>query len=88
MTQSQLAKDRKAALDRASARRREPKLRGVQRPLFERFPALAYRAVTANGSAVLCDRHLEELRAREAAALTGETFPARLCDHCINKEAL
>lgn len=80
------AKRRKRELDKASARRREKPLQGVQRPLFERFPALAYRVVTANGSAVLCDRHLEELRAREAAALTGETFPAAACDECSPEE--
>lgn len=57
-------------------------LKGVQLPLLERFPKLSYRVTTRHGSLVLCDRHLEVLRKREAAPLTGETFPARLCDHC------
>jgi hypothetical protein len=65
-----------------------PKLKGVQRPLFERFPKLAYRVTTNNGSLVLCDAHLDQLRATEPAALTGETFTARLCDHCVPEEAL
>ena len=42
----------------------------------------AYRVRTANGSLVLCDRHVDLLRAREPAALTGETLDVGLCDHC------
>jgi hypothetical protein len=79
---------RKRALDKASARRRARPLQGVQRPLFERFPKLAYRVTTNNGSAVLCDKHLDLLRATEPAALTGETFAAGLCDHCAKEEEL
>lgn len=61
------------------------KLKGVQRPLLEPDTPRAYRVTTANGSLVLCDRHLDLLRARESAALTGEHFSTELCDHC-NKE--
>jgi hypothetical protein len=48
--------------------------------------ARAYRVKTANGTLVLCDRHLDFLRARETAALTGESFPVELCDHCQEDE--
>jgi hypothetical protein len=64
------------------------KLQGVQLPLLERFPKLAYRVRTKNGTLVLCDEHLENLRRHEAAPLTGETFAAELCDVCLPEEKL
>jgi hypothetical protein len=87
MNQRQLATERASNLRRASQRRN--RLQGVQRPLFERFPRLAYRVTTVNGSLVLCDDCLDRLRAAgiSKAALTGETFAAELCDHC-GKEQL
>jgi len=61
----------------------DKKLKGVQHPLAPRFPARSYRCRTANGTLVLCDRHLDKLREREAAPLTGESFAVELCDHCL-----
>jgi hypothetical protein len=58
---------------------------GVQLPLLERARPKAYRAVTANGSVVACDPCLAALRETEQAVLTGESFPAELCDFCILK---
>jgi hypothetical protein len=60
----------------------DSKLKGVQLPLQGRKPG-AYRAVSDNGSLVLCDRHLDMRRGRgENWALTGEGFKVELCDDC------
>ena len=64
------------------------KLKGVQLPLLQRFPPLAYRVRTRNGSLVLCDRHLDLLRETETATLTGEHFPAKRCDQCVEAHKL
>lgn len=62
------------------------KLKGVQLPLFGKVE-LAYRVYGANGSRVLCEKHLTEARASgEAWKLTGESFAARLCDECYPEE--
>lgn len=63
------------------------RLKGVQL-ILDSGTRFAYRARTANGSLVLCDRHLDLLRAEEPATLTGEAFPAGLCDRCIEEEKL
>ncbi len=58
----------------------EAKLKGGQRNLFV---PLAYRVTTANGNSVLCDIHVEELKAELSnVKYTGETFAAELCDRC------
>jgi hypothetical protein len=64
------------------------KLRGAQLPLLADRPPTAYRAATANGSLVVCDKHLDLLRATETAVLTGEQFPADLCDMCLEGHEL
>ena len=44
---------------------------------------VAYRVQTKNGTLVLCEPHLDKLRAREAKVkYTGDTFAANLCDQC------
>jgi hypothetical protein len=58
------------------------KLQGVQHKLAARFPKLAYRVRLGKGTLVLCDVHLDALRKTQRAPLTGETFEAKLCDHC------
>jgi hypothetical protein len=67
MTQSQLAKDRKAALDRASARRREPKLQGVQLTLpIEGTPQCIHcdkLAVFSYKQVPICERCLSTVNA-------------------------
>lgn len=62
----------------------DTKLHGVQLPLRAVKPTgpLAYRAVSHNGSLVLCDRHLDTRRVLESWRLTGESFPAAACDDC------
>jgi len=58
------------------------KLKGAQRGLFA---PLAYRVRLSNGGTlVLCDRHLDALRARVTTPVryTGQTFSIELCDHC------
>lgn len=68
-----------------AAHRASDRLKGVQLPLNGSAPR-AYRAVTNNGSLVLCDRHLDLLRQHESARLTGESFAVTLCDHCLKGE--
>jgi hypothetical protein len=60
----------------------QEKLKGVQLPLLEKFER-SYRVRLANGRMVLCRPHLEALRAKQAAPLTGETFDVKLCDQCL-----
>jgi hypothetical protein len=44
---------------------------------------VAYRVRTKNGTLVLCEPHLDKLRAREAKVkYTGDTFAVNLCDQC------
>ena len=65
---------------------RSEKLKGAQLPLFGKA-ALAYRVYGNNGSRVLCERHLTEVRAKgEVWKLTGESFAAQLCDDCYPEE--
>jgi hypothetical protein len=64
----------------------DDRLRGVQLPLGP-CPAQAYRAVSANGNLVLCDRCLDLRRGRgETLRLTGEAFAKELCDDCGKEE--
>lgn len=45
---------------------------------------VAYRVRTKNGTLVLCEKHLDQLRAHEGGVrYTGDTFAVSLCDHCI-----
>jgi hypothetical protein len=44
----------------------------------------AYRVLMANGTAVLCDGHLDAARAAGTlVAVTGETFSVNMCDACL-----
>ena len=61
--------------DRCVARHIEP------RPNLK--TRVAYRVRAENGTLVLCEPHLDKLRAREAKVkYTGDTFAANLCDQC------
>lgn len=63
------------------------RLKGVQLHLLEKFPRLAYRCrMPDGGTLVLCDDHLEAVREAGPAPLTGESFPATQCDHCLEKQ--
>ena len=75
----------KQLVEAAEHRARRSRLKGVQLSFGEHTP-VAYRVKTHNGTAVLCDGHLDLLRERESATLTGETFDIRLCDECLSKE--
>lgn len=57
----------------------QAKLKGVQLPLLDRFPHLAYE--TKDGCK-LCDRHLDLARVTEPVTLTGRSFPVEQCSVC------